>query len=161
MEKTQIIAETGQQELFIIREFDAPRELVFKAFITPEILRQFFAPAGVKMTFNQSDYRTGGAFHYTHTMPDGSSFSSFGYIHELTAPERIIQTFEFDGLPERGHVVLEAMLFEELPSSRTKLTIHDVCRTLADRNAMVESGMESGLVKIFQQLDVLLAADAF
>src|SRR4051812_1506510 len=128
--QTQVTAEKDRQELFIIREFDAPRELVFKAFSTPEILQQFFAPAGVEMTFNKRDYRSGGEFHYTHTMSDGSSFSSFGYIHELTAPERIIQTFEFDGLPERGHVVLEAMLFEELPNGRTRLTIHDVCRSV-------------------------------
>ncbi|MBS1776282.1 MAG: ATPase, partial [Bacteroidetes bacterium] len=65
----------------------------------------------------------------------------------------------FMELPERGHVVLEAMLFEELPNNRTKLTIHDVCFSVEDRDAMVKSGMESGLIEIFKQLDNLFKED--
>jgi uncharacterized protein YndB with AHSA1/START domain len=60
-DKTQIIAETGKQELFIIREFDAPRDKVFKAFSDPEILVQFFAPFDYMMHFNHHDYRSGGS----------------------------------------------------------------------------------------------------
>lgn len=155
---TQVIAEAGKQELFVIREFDAPRELVYQAFTDPELLVQFFAPNGVNMQFDYSDYREQGAYRFIHTNAEGKVLCIFnGVIHEMTAPERLVQTAEMEGLPERGHVVLEAMLFEELPGNRTKLTIHDVCRSVADRDAMVQSGMEGGLVKIFILLDQLLA----
>lgn len=154
---TQVIAEEGKQELFIIREFDAPRESVFKAFTDPEILIKFFAPFGNTMHFNHHDYRSGGSYSWCNKDGSGKILCTFsGVIHEMTAPLRLIQTAEFMELPERGHVVLEAMLFEELPKGRTKLTIHDVCFSVADRNAMVESGMEKGLVAIFNQLDELI-----
>lgn len=154
---TQVVAEKGRQELFIYREFNAPRDLVFKAFSEPELLLQFFAPEGVTMQFLKADYREGGAYSYRHTGADGKVLCTFtGVIHEMTAPERIVLTSEFEELPERGHVVLEAMLFEELPGNRTRLTIHDVCRSVADRDAMVESGMEYGLVQIFDNLERML-----
>jgi uncharacterized protein YndB with AHSA1/START domain len=156
---TKIIVEKGKQELFIIREFDAPREQVCKAFTHPEILVKFFAPPGVEMVFETGDFRTGGCYRYSHVTPDGKKNTAFGVIHELRAPERMVQTFEFAGMPEGGHVVLETLLFEGLPGNRTKLTIHDVCRSLADRDAMIESGMESGLTAIFNQLDQVLTQD--
>lgn len=158
--KTQVIAETGKQELFIIREFEAPRELVFKAFSTPEILEKFYAPFGNKMVFNHHNYKTGGSYSWCIKDQQGNILCTFnGAIHEIESPVRIIHTSEFMELPERGHVVMEAMLFEELPNNRTKLTIHDVCFSVEDRDAMIKSGMESGLVEIFKQLDNLIKGD--
>lgn len=155
---TEIIAEPGKQELFVIREFDAPRELVYQAFTDPDLLLQFFAPDGVNMQFDYCDYREKGSYRFIHTNAAGKVLCIFkGVIHEMSAPERFIQTAEMEGLPERGHVVLEAMHFEALPNGRTKLIIHDVCLSIADRDAMVQSGMESGLVIIFKRLDLLLA----
>jgi uncharacterized protein YndB with AHSA1/START domain len=149
--KTKVIAEKGKQELFIIREFDAPRELVFKAFSEPEILIQFYAPFGNTMHFNHFDFKSGGSYSWNNKDKSGKTLCTFsGVIHEIEAPIRIIQTSEFMELPERGHVVMEAMLFDELPNERTKLTIHDVCFSEADRNAMIESGMEKGLVEIIK-----------
>ena len=63
----RVIAEPGKQELFIIREFDAPREKVFKAFTDPEILVQFFAPFGHTMHFNYHDYKTGGSYSWCNS----------------------------------------------------------------------------------------------
>jgi uncharacterized protein YndB with AHSA1/START domain len=157
--KTQVIAEKGKQEVFIIREFDAPRELVFKAFSTPEIMVQFYAPFEFKMEFNYADYKNGGSYSWSHSDGKGKMLCTFkGVIHEIVSPERIIQTAEMEGLPEGGHVVLEACTFETLANNRTRLTIQDVCRSVADRDEMVRSGFESGLVVIFEQLDELLKA---
>ena len=154
---TQIIAEEGKQELFIIREFDAPKELVFKAFTDPDILVQFFAPFGNTMHFNHHDYQNHGSYSWCNKDASGNVLCTFsGTIHEISAPDRVIQTSEFMELPERGHVVLEAMKFEALPGDRTKLVIHDVCFSVADRDAMIQSGMEHGLVAIFNQLDELI-----
>jgi uncharacterized protein YndB with AHSA1/START domain len=155
--KTKITAEEGKQELFIVREFDASREKVFKAFSTPELLMEFFAPFGNKMRFNYHNYQTGGSYSWYNEDQKGNVLCTFnGIIHEIEAPIRLIQTSEFMELPERGHVVLEKMLFEELPNGRTKLIIHDVCFSVADRNAMIDSGMEKGLIEIFNNLDHLI-----
>ena len=155
--KTQVIAETGKQELFIIREFDAPRELVFKAFSTPEIMVKFFAPFGFKMKFNQADYKNGGSYSWSHSDSTDKILCTFkGVIHEIVSPERIVQTAEMEGLPEGGHIVLEVCTFETLGNNRTKLIIQDICRSVADRDEMVKSGFESGMVAIFNQLDNLL-----
>lgn len=153
----QVIAEKGKQEVLIIREFDAPAELVFQAFTTPEILKTFFVPPGITMDFHYHDYQTNGRYSWYHKDQDGNVVCTFnGVIHELSAPERLVQTAEFMEIPERGHVILEKMLFQELPGSRTKLTIHDVCFSVEDRDAMVESGMASGLEMMFDQLDIIL-----
>lgn len=158
--KTKIIAEAGKQELFIIREFDVPRDKIFEAFSTPEILEKFYAPFGNKMVFNHHNYKTGGSYSWCNKDQQGNTLCTFnGAIHEIEAPVRIIHTSEFMELPERGHVVMEAMLFEELPDNRTKLTLHDVCFSVEDRDAMINSGMETGLVEIFKQLDNLYKAD--
>jgi uncharacterized protein YndB with AHSA1/START domain len=156
---TQVHAETGKQEVYITREFDAPRELVFRAFTEPELLVKFFAPFGNTMHFNHHNYVTGGSYSWCNKDSAGNTLCTFsGVIHELTAPVRIIQTAEFMELPERGHVVMEALLFDELPGGRTRLTIHDVCFSATDRDAMIQSGMEKGLVEIFKQLDALIKA---
>lgn len=157
MSKTQVIAEPNKQELFIIREFEAPRSQVFEAFSSPEIMEQYFAPGNYTMHFIHADYRTGGSYSWCNKKADGTTVCTFnGVIHELHAPERIIYTSEFMELPERGHVVLEAMHFEELPNNRTRLKIHDVCFSVQSRDAMIESGMEQGIVAIFNKLDQLL-----
>ena len=155
--KTIITAEQNKQELFITREFDASRELVFKAFSTPEILLQFFAPFGIKMKFNYVDFKNNGAYSWTHFNDEGKIYCTFkGVIHEIVEPERIIQTVEREGLPDGGNVMLEIYSFEEITNNKTKLIIQNVFRSVADRDAMVEIGFESGVVAIFEQLDELL-----
>jgi uncharacterized protein YndB with AHSA1/START domain len=157
LKEIKITAEPGRQEIFITREFDHPRENVFKAFSNPDILVQFFAPDNRVMKFDYADFRSGGSYRFYHETQQGKQISAFhGVIHELTAPERIIQTSEFEGIPEKGHVVLEYMLFESLPGNRAKLIIHDVCSSTADRDMIVKSGMEIGLNEGFRRLDSLL-----
>ena len=155
---TQIIAEEDKQDIFIIREFNAPREMVFKAFSDPEVLVQFFAPFDYTLHFNHHDYKTGGSYRWCNKNKEGRILCTFyGVIHELTAPERIIQTSEFIELPERGNAILEIIKFEDLPDNRTKMTIHDVCPSVATRDAIIKSGMDKGLVDIFYKLDKLLS----
>ena len=74
----------------------------------------------------------------------------------MLAPERIIDTFEFEGLPEKGHVMLETVRFEALPAGRTKVVTQSVFQSVADRDNMVKSGMEKGVVEGFERLDELL-----
>ena len=154
--QTKITAEKGKQELFITREFDAPRELLFEAFSDPKLLVQWLGPRDMTMEIEKYDNRTGGSYRFIHCNASGNKFGFNGVIHEVTAPERIIRTFEFEGLPERGHVSLETATFESLAGERTLLTIHSVFKSVADRDGMVMSGMERGVLDSHSRLDELL-----
>ncbi|MCW3120250.1 MAG: ATPase, partial [Chitinophagaceae bacterium] len=71
------------------------------------------------------------------------------------AHERIIQTFEFEGLPEKGHVAMETPRFESLPGNRTRVSVQSVFQSVADRDGMVMSGMERGVNDSHERLDEL------
>lgn len=154
--QTTIIAEKGKQELFIIREFNAPKELVFRAFTEPELLVQWLGPCDMEMIIDNLDNRSGGSYRFIHKDEQGNEFAFNGAIHEVAAPERLIRTFEFEGLPERGHVALETALFEQMDDNRTKVTIQSVFRSVEDRDGLVMSGMERGATESHDQLDALL-----
>jgi uncharacterized protein YndB with AHSA1/START domain len=156
MKKTIITAEPGKQELFINREFDAPRELVFKAFTDPKLLIQWLNPCNLTMKIEKMESIAGGSYRYIHTDTEGREFGFHGVYHEIAAPERLIRTFEFEGLPEKGHAVLEILRLQSLPGNRTKLTIQSVFQSVTDRDGMVASGMEYGVSEAHNLLDGLL-----
>ncbi|WP_414470438.1 SRPBCC family protein [Methanobacterium sp. ACI-7] len=153
---TKIIAETVKQDLFIVREFDAPRKLVFKAFTDPELYVEWLGSSGYKTALETFEPRNGGSWKYIQKDPEGNEFAFHGVNHEVLPPERIIDTFEFEGLPESGHVILETSRFEELPSNRTKLTSQSVFQSVEDRDGMLQSGMEEGITDSYNRLDELL-----
>lgn len=154
--RTKITAEPGKQEIVIERAFDAPRELVFKAFTDPKLYVQWLGPRRLSMTLETFVPRNGGSWRYIHTDTDGHEYAFHGVYHEVLSPERIINTFEFEGLPEKGHVVLETARFEELPGGKTKLTMQSVFQSVADRDGMLQSGMEEGVNDSYERLDELL-----
>ena len=153
--KTTITVEPGKQELFIIREFDAPRELVYKAHIDPDLYSQWLGPRGYEMVLETFEPHSGGRYRYIHKDKDGNEFGFHGVFHEISE-ELLIQTFEFEGLPERGHVILDTMRLEELPGNRTRATIQSVYQSVSDRDGMVQSGMERGVNEGYERLDELL-----
>ena len=154
--KIKIIAEPGKQEIFIMREFNAPRELVFKAFTDPDLYVQWLGPRELTTTLEKFEPKNGGSWRYIQKDPEGNEFAFHGVNHEVLAPERIIGTFEFEGLPETGHVILETARFEELPGDRTKLTSQSVFQSVEDRDGMLQSGMDEGVTDSYNRLDELL-----
>ena len=144
LNKTIITVEPGKLDLFITREFDAPRELVFKAYTDAGLFPQWVGPREDKMTLLTFEPRNGGSWQYISTDKDGNEFGFHGVYHEVLAPERIIDTFEFEGLPEKGHVCLETVKFEPLPGNRTKLTVQAIFQTVIDRDGMIQADMERG-----------------
>jgi len=155
--KTEIIAEPGKQELFIIREFDAPRDLVFRAHIDPDIIVKWLGPRDMTMIVETFESRNGGSYRYIHKDKNGNEYAFRGVNHEVTAPGRIINTFEFEGLPEKGHVVLGTLRLEALPGNRTRLVNQSVFQSVADRDGMIRSGMERGVNDGYERLDEILA----
>ena len=99
----------------------------------------------------------GEPWRFVHIDPDGNEFGFHGVCHEFNAPERIIRTFEFEGLPETGHASLETATFEELPNNRSRVTTQAVYQSVADRDGMVSSGMEGGVTEAYEKLDDWLA----
>jgi uncharacterized protein YndB with AHSA1/START domain len=108
------------------------------------------------MTIETWEMHDGGRYRYTHER-DGRTYAFFGVNHEVHSPERIIGTFEFDGLPERGHVIMGKTLFEDLPGGRCRVVHQSVFMSVSDRDGMVQSGMERGVSDGYEKLDVLLA----
>jgi len=149
--QTNITVEPNKQEILIEREFDAPRDLVFKATTDPELLPQWWGPEGYDFKVDKADVRSGGEWRFIHA---GTGFH--GVYHEVLAPERIIQTFEWEGLPEKGHVILETTRFEELEGGRTKIKIQQVFQSVQDRDGMVASGQKKGMDESHRRLDALL-----
>src|SRR6476659_5296897 len=153
--KTEIKAEPGKQELYIIREFDAPRELLFRAHTEPALYEKWVGPKDMKMWVEKMDAVPGGSFSFVHER-GGHQYKFFGVYHDVTATERLIGTFEFDGLPETGHVILGTTKFEELPNGRSRLVHQSVFQSVQDRDGMVASGMERGVTEGYEKLDTML-----
>jgi uncharacterized protein YndB with AHSA1/START domain len=153
---TTITAEPGKQEIVITREFDAPRELVFKAITDPQLIPQWWGPRYLSTEVDKMEVRAGGEWRFINRDARGNAYAFHGVYHEVLAPERIIDTFEFEGLPETGHVTLETMKLEALPGGRTRLTTQSVFQSVADRDGMLQGGMEAGVNDTYERLAELL-----
>ena len=154
MAKTQIIAEHGVPQILITKEFDAPRELLFRAHIDPALLVQWLGPCTLTMTIDRLEARNGGRWRYTHRDADGNEYAFHGVYHGAPSPDGIVQTFEFEGTP--GHVSLQTLTFED-QGGTTLLRTNAVFQSVEDRDGMLQSGMEDGVNEGMERLDGLLA----
>ena len=153
MGKTEIIAEPGTGTIDITREFDAPRDLVFRAWTDPDLLTQWLGGTRLKMEIDTYEVRDGGRWRYIHTDDDGAEYAFHGVFHGTPTPDRMTQTFEFEGWP--GQVSLESMVLEE-HDGKTVMRNRAVYQSVEARDAMVSSGMEEGMNAGFDALDALL-----
>ena len=154
MSKTQIDAPAGVPFIDIEREFDAPRDLVFRAYTDPAMLVQWLGPRKYKMTIESWEPRDGGKWRFIHSDDDGNAYGFHGVFHGEQTPDGMLQTFEFEGAP--GHVSLEKLVLEER-DGKTTVRNHAVYQSIEARDAMINSGMESGMNDGFDRLDELLA----
>ena len=152
--KLTVIAEPGKQEIFITREFDAPRELVYKAHIDPKLYVQWLGPHGYEMILEEFEPVNGGKYRYIQKDKDGTEYGFHGTFHEMSI-DNMVQTFEFEGYP--GHVSLDCMTLEELPGDRTRATIHSIFQSVSDRDGRIQNGMEKGVREGYERLDERLA----
>ena len=152
--ETQIVSDPDVPLVRIVREFDAPRDKVFRAHTDPDLLVQWLGPRNLTMTIDQYDCRTGGSYRYIHSR-DGEDFGFHGSFHEVRPNELIVQTFTFEGMPDG--VALEKMVLEDIGDGRTRLTATSLVDSFADRDAFVASGMEAGVIEGYERLDDVLA----
>jgi uncharacterized protein YndB with AHSA1/START domain len=154
MSKLQVVAEPGSHGIVMTRTFDAPRELVFKAHTDPEAIAQWWGLRDHQITVDKLEARAGGQWRFVERGPDGDEYGFHGVFHDVRSPERLVYTFEFEGMP--GHVLLETITFEER-DGRTTLTDQSVFQTVEDRDGMLQSGMEGGASESLDRLEELLA----
>ena len=154
--KTEVTT-PSDREIVTERTFDAPRERVWAAFTDPELIPQWWGPRKYETVVDVMDVRPGGAWRFTHEGEDGEQHGFRGTYREVTPPERIVQTFEWEGMP--GHVIVETATLEDL-GEQTKVTTVSLFHTTEERDGMLNSGMEGGLSESHERLDELLVGQA-
>ena len=152
--ETGIVADPDVPLVRITREFDAPPAQVFRAHTDPDLLVQWLGPRDVTMRIDHYDCRTGGSYRYLHSR-GGEEYAFHGCFHEIRPEQLIVQTFTFEGFPDG--VALEKLLLEDLGNGRTRLIATSLVDSFEGRDAFLASGMESGVIEGYEQLDEVLA----
>ena len=143
----------SDREIRIERVFAAPRERVWRAMTDPQFVAQWWG-RGNKLVIEKFEPVRGGHWRFVEHGPEGQHGFE-GRFREVTPPERVVQTFEWDGMP--GHVIVEQMTLEDLGDGRTRIVNVSLFHTTEERDGMLNSGMETGLNESYAALDDVLA----
>jgi uncharacterized protein YndB with AHSA1/START domain len=143
----------SDREIVMVRDFDAPRQLVYEAFTRPEHMARWWGPHGYTTPVCEMDLRPGGKYRFVQRNPAGEEFAFRGEYREVDPPAHFSATFEFEGMP--GHVCLQTTTLEEI-DGKTRLTARMLFDTPEDRDGMLQSGMEHGARESYERLDDLL-----
>jgi len=137
-QKTKINAEDGKQEIVITREFDLPLELLFTAYVEPEIIEQWMGTKVLKL-----ENKKHGSYQFETTDPKGNKYGFNGVIHEFHPNRKITRTFEMENTP--FSVQLEFLEFEKLTEDTSKLTMHTIYRSVAHRDQVLQLPFAKGI----------------
>lgn len=140
MSETTFTANREQREIVMIREFNAPRELVYKTYTDPKLVPQWWGMAGTTIV-DKMDVRPGGEWRYIQRDGEGNEYAFRGVYKEVVPPEVLAYTFEFELMP--GKVLVETIRFEEV-GEKTRLTSTSVFDTLEDLEGFLQTGAEYG-----------------
>lgn len=153
MKELAILAEPGKQEVFIVYEFEYPRPQVFDVFTNPSLISQWWGPNQYITDVDKFELKPGGLWRFVQHDADGNEFAFHGVYHDIERPERIVYTFEFEGMP--GHVLLETVRFEAL-QNKTRIIDQIVFQSIEDRDGMLDAGMIEGSKQSMQRISKLL-----
>ncbi len=148
--KTKIEAEEGRQEIRITREFELPLELLFKAYIEPELVEQWMGTKVLKL-----ESKKHGCYQFETTDPMGNKHGFNGTIHEFVLNEKITRTFEMENSP--FPVQLEFLEFEKLTEDTSKLTMHVVYKSVAFRDQMLQLPFAQGINMAHNRLEKVVS----
>jgi len=148
--KTKVNAEDGKQELVITREFELPLDLLFKAYEDAEIVEQWMGTKVLKL-----ENKKHGGYQFVTTDPKGNQFGFNGTIHEFTPNKKITRTFEMENTP--FGVQLEVLTFEPLTDDTSKLTIHTVFESVAQRDQMLQLPFKQGIDMAHNRLQEIVS----
>jgi uncharacterized protein YndB with AHSA1/START domain len=136
--KTKISAEDGKHDLIVTREFDLPLELLFKAYVEPEIVEQWMGTKVLKL-----ENKKHGGYQFETTDPHGNKHGFNGVIHAFNTNQKITRTFEMENTP--FGVQLEFLEFEKVTDGTSKLSMHIVYRSPAHRDQMLKLPFAQGI----------------
>jgi len=148
--KTKINAEEGKQEILITREFDLPLELLFKAYIEPEIVEQWMGTKVLKL-----ESKKHGSYQFVTTDPMGNKHGFNGVIHEFSLNQKITRTFEMENTP--FPIQLEFLEFEKLSDDTSKLNIHIVYKSVAHRDQLLQLPFAQGINMAHNRLQEIVS----
>jgi len=148
--KTRINAENGKQELVITREFELPLELLFKAYTEAGIVEQWMGTKVLKL-----ENKKHGGYQFETTDPKGNKHAFNGVIHEFSPNHKITRTFEMENTP--FPVWLEYLEFEKLGDQTSKLTMHVIYKSVADRDQMLQMPFAQGINWAHNQLQDIVS----
>ncbi|TMI89437.1 MAG: ATPase [Bacteroidetes bacterium] len=142
-QKTKINAEDGKQELMITREFDLPLELLFKAYVEPEIVEQWMSNPHSTTKVLKLESKKHGSYQFETTDAQGNKYGFNGVIHEFNPNRKITRTFEMENTP--FGVQLEVYEFEKLTDDTSKLNMHVIYESVAQRNQVLQLPFAKGI----------------
>jgi len=136
----------ADDQILIMREFDAPRHLVYKAWTTPELVKRWWHANRGEVMSAEIDLRVGGMWRYVGESPDGQGVAFHGEYRELVPNERIVSTEAYEGVPDAdANATLNTLTLAELDDGRTLLTVLVHAPSKEVRDAIIASGMEAGM----------------
>jgi uncharacterized protein YndB with AHSA1/START domain len=149
-EKRAKLTLPAEDQILVTREFDAPRNLVYKAWTTPELVARWWTARRGTAKGMEIDLRVGGRWRYAMEMPDGQEVAFHGEYREIVANERIVSTEVFEGAPLppeelEANATVNTITFAEAEGGRTAVTMLIQCPSPEVREAILASGMEDGL----------------
>lgn len=148
--KTNIHAEDGKQEITITREFDLPLELLFTAYVEPEIVEQWMSTKVLKL-----ESKKHGGYQFETTDPMGNKHLFNGVIHEFSENKKITRTFEMENTP--FDTWLEYLEFEQLTDDTSKLTMHVVYRSVEQRDLLLKMPFAQGINMAHNRIQEILS----
>ena len=155
MAKTTFTVKREELKVIIERVFDAPRELVWKAFNDPDSIPHWWGPKFLTTTVEKMDVRPGGVWRYVQRDPDGNEYAFNGVYREIDPLKLVSRTFNFEGIPG-DHELIETATFEDVEEGKTKVTATAVYANVEDLDGMVNSGMEAGATESWERLAELV-----
>ena len=147
-----VVMAPGTQTIGFTREFEAPAARVFAAHVDPDLLPQWIGPRGTTVEMRHFDARTGGSWSYV-VVGRGGQWPFHGSFHEVTAPTRLVQTFEYEDEP--GHPSLDVLTFVDLPGGRSRIEGLTAYLSVEDRDRQAD--LDGGRYEDFDRLEELLA----
>jgi uncharacterized protein YndB with AHSA1/START domain len=147
------VSTPSDREFNTERVFDAPREKVWRAYSEPALLAQWWG-RGNKLVIEKFEFERGGHWRFVEHA-DGEQHGFEGRFREVTPIERMVMSFEWDGMP--AHVIIETVELHDLGDGRTRVVTNSLFHTKEERDGMMQAGMEGGLNESYAALDRLLA----
>lgn len=150
---TAVVTLPADRQILIVREFDAPKQLVYEAWTTPELVRQWWCGERGEMTVAEIDLRVGGRWRYAMIANEGFEVAFHGEYKEIVPNERLVSTEAYEGIPDPdGNASLNTLTLTEV-DGRTRLEVLVEHPTQEGRDMHIQSGMEGGMQEAMDRLE--------